>query len=42
MRESLADGPGASARRDVAAALHVCFGMPRREADQLTRDVAAR
>jgi 16S rRNA (cytidine1402-2'-O)-methyltransferase len=29
-------------RRDVAAALHVCFGMPRREADQLTRDVAAR
>ena len=29
-------------RRDVAAALHVCFGIPRREADQLTRDVAAR
>jgi 16S rRNA (cytidine1402-2'-O)-methyltransferase len=29
-------------RRDTAAALHVCFGMPRREADQLTRDIAAR
>jgi 16S rRNA (cytidine1402-2'-O)-methyltransferase len=29
-------------RRDCAAALHVCFGMPRREADQLTRDVASR
>jgi 16S rRNA (cytidine1402-2'-O)-methyltransferase len=29
-------------RRDCAAALHVCFDMPRREADQLTRDVAAR
>jgi 16S rRNA (cytidine1402-2'-O)-methyltransferase len=29
-------------RRDVAAALHACFGIPRREADQLTRDVAAR
>jgi 16S rRNA (cytidine1402-2'-O)-methyltransferase len=29
-------------RRDVAAALHACLGMPRREADQLTREVAAR
>jgi 16S rRNA (cytidine1402-2'-O)-methyltransferase len=29
-------------RRDVALALHVCFGMPRREADQLAREVAAR
>jgi 16S rRNA (cytidine1402-2'-O)-methyltransferase len=29
-------------RRDVAAALHVCLGMPRREAERLTREVAAR
>jgi len=29
-------------RRDCAAALNICFGIPRREADQLTRDVAAR
>jgi 16S rRNA (cytidine1402-2'-O)-methyltransferase len=29
-------------RRDAAAALHVCFGMPRRQAEQLTREVAAR
>jgi 16S rRNA (cytidine1402-2'-O)-methyltransferase len=29
-------------RRDTAAALHVCFRMPRREADQVTREVAAR
>ena len=28
-------------RRDVAAALHLCLGVPRREADQLTREVAA-
>jgi 16S rRNA (cytidine1402-2'-O)-methyltransferase len=29
-------------RRDTAAALHVCLGIPRREADHLTREVAAR
>ena len=29
-------------RRDAALALHVCFGMPRREADLLVREVAAR
>lgn len=29
-------------RRDVSLALHVCFGMPRREADLLVREVAAR
>jgi 16S rRNA (cytidine1402-2'-O)-methyltransferase len=29
-------------RRDAAAALHVCLGMPRREAERLTREVAAR
>jgi 16S rRNA (cytidine1402-2'-O)-methyltransferase len=29
-------------RRDAAAALHVCLGVPRREAERLTREVAAR
>jgi 16S rRNA (cytidine1402-2'-O)-methyltransferase len=29
-------------RRDTAAALNICYGMPRREADQVTREVAAR
>ncbi len=29
-------------RRDAAAALHVCLGLPRREAERLTREVAAR
>lgn len=29
-------------RRDATTALHVCYGMPRREADQLVREVAAR
>jgi 16S rRNA (cytidine1402-2'-O)-methyltransferase len=29
-------------RRDAAAALHVCLGMPRREAERLAREVAAR
>ena len=29
-------------RRDAATALHVCLGLPRREADQLARDVASR
>jgi 16S rRNA (cytidine1402-2'-O)-methyltransferase len=28
-------------RRDAAAALHVCLGMPRREAESLAREVAA-
>ena len=28
-------------RRDAAAALHVCLGLPGREADRLVRDVAA-
>jgi 16S rRNA (cytidine1402-2'-O)-methyltransferase len=28
-------------RRDAAAALHVCLGIPRREAERLTREVAA-
>ena len=28
-------------RRDAAAALHVCLGMPRREAEALVREVAA-
>jgi len=28
-------------RRDAAAALHVCLGMPRREADSLVRGIAA-
>ncbi len=28
-------------RRDAAAALHVCLGLPRREADRLVREVAA-
>lgn len=28
-------------RRDAATALHVCFGMPRREADRLVRETAA-
>ena len=28
-------------RRDAAAALHVCLGMPRREAESLSREVAA-
>jgi hypothetical protein len=28
-------------RRDAASALHVCLGMPRREADALVREVAA-
>jgi 16S rRNA (cytidine1402-2'-O)-methyltransferase len=28
-------------RRDTAAALHVCLGMPRREAERLVREVAA-
>jgi 16S rRNA (cytidine1402-2'-O)-methyltransferase len=28
-------------RRDAAAALHVCLGMPRREAERLVREVAA-
>lgn len=28
-------------RRDVVAAIHVCLGMPRREADELVREVAA-
>jgi 16S rRNA (cytidine1402-2'-O)-methyltransferase len=28
-------------RRDVTAALHVCLGVPRREAERLTREVAA-
>ena len=36
-----AAGRGLS-RRDAAAALHVCLGMPRREAERLTREVAAR
>ncbi len=29
-------------RRDAATALHICLGLPRREADQLAREVAAR
>jgi 16S rRNA (cytidine1402-2'-O)-methyltransferase len=29
-------------RRDTAAALHVCLGMPRREAERVAREVAAR
>ena len=29
-------------RRDAAAALHVCLGMPRRDAELITREVAAR
>jgi 16S rRNA (cytidine1402-2'-O)-methyltransferase len=29
-------------RRDCSLALHVCLGLPRREADQLTREIAAR
>ena len=29
-------------RRDAAAALHVCLGLPRREAERLVREVAAR
>ncbi len=29
-------------RRDAATALHICLGIPRREADQLAREVAAR
>ena len=29
-------------RRDAAAALHVCLGVPRREAERLAREVAAR
>lgn len=29
-------------RRDAAAALHVCLGLPRREAERLAREVAAR
>ncbi len=29
-------------RRDAATSLHVCLGVPRREADQLVREVAAR
>jgi 16S rRNA (cytidine1402-2'-O)-methyltransferase len=28
-------------RRDAAAALHVCLGVPRREADRLVREIAA-
>ena len=28
-------------RRDAAAALHVCLGVPRREADELVREIAA-
>jgi hypothetical protein len=28
-------------RRDAAAALHVCLGVPRREAEALTRRLAA-
>lgn len=29
-------------RRDAATALHICLGIPRREADQIAREVAAR
>ncbi len=29
-------------RRDAAAALHVCLGVPRRDADTLVREIAAR
>ncbi len=29
-------------RRDTAAALHVCLGLPRREAERVAREVAAR
>jgi 16S rRNA (cytidine1402-2'-O)-methyltransferase len=29
-------------RRDAAAALHVCLGLPRREADRMVREIAAR
>ncbi len=29
-------------RRDTAASLHVCLGMPRREAERVAREVAAR
>jgi 16S rRNA (cytidine1402-2'-O)-methyltransferase len=29
-------------RRDAATALHICLGMPRREADQIAREVASR
>jgi 16S rRNA (cytidine1402-2'-O)-methyltransferase len=29
-------------RRDAAAAIHVCLGMPRRDAERIARDVAAR
>jgi len=29
-------------RRDAATALHLCLGIPRREADQIARDVASR
>jgi 16S rRNA (cytidine1402-2'-O)-methyltransferase len=29
-------------RRDAAAALHICLGLPRREADRLVREIAAR
>ena len=34
--------PAASRARDAAAALHVCLGVPRREAERLAREVAAR
>ena len=29
-------------RRDAAAALHVCLGLPRREAERIAREAAAR
>ena len=29
-------------RRDAATALHICLGVPRREADQIVREMAAR
>lgn len=29
-------------RRDAASALHICLGLPRREADRLVREIAAR
>jgi 16S rRNA (cytidine1402-2'-O)-methyltransferase len=29
-------------RRDVAAAMHVCLGMPRRDAERIAREIAAR
>ena len=28
-------------RRDAAAALHVCLGLPRRDAERIAREVAA-